>query len=163
VLGGFAQGRGLADLFDASRAALRRLAPVTLALVALLALSRLMLHAQMIHELTETARVAGAAWPVLAPAVEVLGTFVTGSATASNILFTEFQAGAAGAFALPLATMVAAQGFGAAVGNIVCPHNIIAGAATVDLSGQEGAILSKPVMACSAYALAGGFLVLVLS
>ncbi|SCY97138.1 L-lactate permease [Microvirga guangxiensis] len=163
VLGGFAQGRGLADLLKASRAALRRLAPVTLALVAMLTLSRLMLHARMIQELAEGAREAGAAWPLLAPAIGVLGTFVTGSATASNILFTEFQAATASALALPLATMVAAQGFGAAVGNIVCPHNIIAGAATVGLNGQEGEILTRTVLACIAYALAGGLLVLVLS
>ncbi len=163
VLGGLAQGRGAADLLKASRAALRRLASVMLALVAMLALSRLMLHARMIHELAEGAREAGAAWPLLAPAIGVLGTFVTGSATASNILFTEFQAATASALALPLATMVAAQGFGAAVGNIVCPHNIIAGAATVGLSGQEGAVLTRTVLACTAYALAGGLLVLVLS
>ncbi|KFG69697.1 L-lactate permease [Microvirga sp. BSC39] len=163
VLGGLAQGRGLADLLKASRAALRRLALVTLALVAMLALSRLMLHARMIHELAEGAREAGAAWPLLAPGIGVLGTFVTGSATASNILFTEFQAATASALALPLATMVAAQGFGAAVGNIICPHNIIAGAATVGLGGQEGAILSRTILACAAYTLAGGLLVLVLS
>ena len=163
LVGGAAQGRSLADLLEASRAALRRLAPVTLALVAMLTLSRLMLHAGMIHELAETAREARAVWPVVTPAVGVLGTFVTGSATASNILFTEFQAAAATALALPLATMVAAQGYGAAVGNIICPHNIIAGAATVGLSGQEGAILSRTVLACVAYALAGGLLVLVLS
>lgn len=116
ALGGAAQGCSVANLLEASRAALRRLAPVTLALVAMLALSRLMLHARMIHELAEGAREAGAAWPLLAPTIGVLGTFVTGSATASNILFTEFQAAAAGALALPLTTMVAAQGFGAAVG-----------------------------------------------
>jgi len=163
LIGGAAQGRGLTDLREASRAALRRLIPVTFALVAMLALARLMLHARMIHELAETAREAGAAWPLLAPVVGVLGTFVTGSATASNILFTEFQAAAAGALALPLTTMVAAQGFGAAVGNIVCPHNVIAGAATVGLNGQEGAILSRTVLACAAYTLAGGLFVLVLS
>ncbi|MBJ6127465.1 L-lactate permease [Microvirga splendida] len=163
VLGGLVQGRGPADLLKASRAALRRLVPVSLALVAMLALSRLMLHARMIHELADGAREAGAAWPLLAPAIGVLGTFVTGSATASNILFTEFQAATASALALPLATMVAAQGFGAALGNIVCPHNIIAGAATVGLSGQEGAILSRTALACAVYALAGGLLVLVLS
>jgi lactate permease len=129
----------------------------------MLALSRLMLHARMIHELADGAREAGAAWPLLAPAIGVLGTFVTGSATASNILFTELQAAAASALALPLTTMVAAQGFGAAVGNIICPHNIIAGAATVGLSGREGAILSRTILACAAYTLAGGLLVLVLS
>ncbi len=57
----------------------------------------------------------------------------------------------------------AAQGFGAAVGDIVCPQSIIAGVATVGSSGQEGAILSRTVLACTASALAGGILVSVLN
>jgi lactate permease len=61
----------------------------------MLALSRVMVRAGMIETLAETAALTGAAWPVLAPAVGVLGTFITGSATASNILFTDFQLSAA--------------------------------------------------------------------
>jgi hypothetical protein len=63
----------------------------------------------------------------------VLGTFVTGSATASNILFSEFQASTAEALALPPVLMLAAQGLGAAIGNVVAPHNIIAGNAIVGI------------------------------
>jgi lactate permease len=46
------------------------------------------------------AALAGVAWPLLAPKAAVLGTFVTGSATASNILLTDF----------PLATTAALGG-----------------------------------------------------
>ncbi|WP_230533367.1 L-lactate permease [Microvirga roseola] len=163
LIGGLAQERSPGDLFQAARAALRRIAPVVLALIAMLALSRVMLHVGMIHEMAQAAAGAAGFWPLVAPAVGVLGTFVTGSATASNILFTEFQAATASALGLPLATMIAAQGFGAAVGNIICPHNIIAGAATVGLSGREGEILTRTALACLVYAGAGGFLVLLLS
>jgi lactate permease len=163
LIGGLAQGRSMADLSQAAKAALRRLMPVSLALVSMLALSRVMLHTRMIHELAEAAAGAAGAWPLLAPAVGVLGTFVTGSATASNILFTEFQAATAAALGLPLATMLGAQGFGAAVGNIICPHNIIAGAATVGLNGREGEVLARTALACATYMAAGGILVLILS
>ncbi|WP_027132603.1 L-lactate permease [Geminicoccus roseus] len=146
----------------AMRAAAIWLGPVVLALAAMLALSRVMVHAGMIRVLAEQAAATGAAWPLLAPAVGVLGTFVTGSATASNILFTEFQLGTAEALALPVLPMVAAQGFGAAVGNIVCPHNIIAGGATVGLRKQEGEVLASTAAACAAYALAGGLLTAIL-
>jgi lactate permease len=79
----------------------------------------------------------GSAWPLLAPAVGALGTFVTGSATASNILFTDFQVTTAEATGQPVLPLLGAQGFGAAVGNIICPHNIVAAAATVGLSGRR--------------------------
>jgi lactate permease len=141
LLGGFATGRS-AHLGPAARAAMLRLAPVALALVAMLAMSRLMVHAGMIEVLAGEAARTGGLWPLLAPAVGALGTFVTGSATASNVLFTEFQLTTASALSLPAIAMVAAQGFGAAIGNIIAPHNIIAGAAAVNLKGREGDILA---------------------
>lgn len=164
VVGGLIQGRSARDLADAAAAALRRLPMVALALLAMLALARLMVHAGMIDALAEAAAgVFGPAWPVVAPWVGTLGTFVTGSATASNILFTDFQQATAKALGLPVLLLVAAQGFGAAVGNIVCPHNIIAGGATVGLAGREGEVLRRTGPACAAYAIAGGLLVAALA
>jgi lactate permease len=91
--------------------------------------------------------------------VGALGSFVTGSATASNVLFTSLQAQTAQALALPVTAIVAAQGFGAAVGNIVCPHNIVAGAATVGLAGRESEILRRVLLPCTVYLALGGALV----
>jgi lactate permease len=160
LLGGWLQGRGASDLAAAAGRAARRLPLVLVALVAMLGVARLMVHSGMIGVLAEAAAATvGPVWPVLAPAVGVLGTFVTGSATASNILLTEFQQQAAARLELPSRWMVAAQGFGAAVGNIVCPHNVIAGGATVGLAGREGEVLRRTTPACLAYALAGGALV----
>jgi lactate permease len=163
VLGGLMQGAGARQLTDAGRRAAKRLVPVLVALLAMLALSRIMVHAGMIDALAQAA--AGTfrgAWPLVAPAVGVLGTFVTGSATASNILFTDFQEATATELGLPVLTLVAAQGFGAAVGNIICPHNIIAGGATVGLAGQEGEVLRRTILACAIYLAAGGALVYLL-
>jgi len=158
VLGGLAQGRGLADLAQAAVAALHRLGPVAVALVAMLALSRLMVHAGMIEALATAATGAAAIWPLAAPFVGVLGSFVTGSATASNILLTPFQSSTAAALDLPPVRMAAAQGFGAGIGNIVCPHNVIAGSATVGIQGKEGDILRATILPCIIYAAAGGML-----
>ncbi|MGL4609069.1 MAG: L-lactate permease [Trueperaceae bacterium] len=147
----------LADISAAVKQAASQLVTVTLALLAMLTLSRLMVHAGMINTLAEAAATTlGGAWPLFAPWVGVLGTFVTGSATASNILFTDFQVATATTLELPVLTMLGAQGFGAAVGNIICPHNIIAAGATVALVGQEGAVLRRTLGICLLYALLGG-------
>ena len=129
---------------------------MALALLAMLALSRVMVHSGMIDALAAAAARAGLLWPLAAPAVGVLGTFVTGSATASNILFSEFQVSTATALSLSPVAMLAAQGFGAAIGNVIAPHNIIAGSATVGLAAREGDILARTAPACALYALAGG-------
>lgn len=154
----FATGR-TAALGPALARALRRLLPVSLALLAMLCLSRLMVHAGMIDALAAAAVLTGAAWPVVAPFLGVLGTFVTGSATASNILFTELQVSVAAGLGLPPVLMAAAQGAGSAIGNVIAPHNIIAGAATVGLIGKEGGILSRTIVPGLAYATALGILI----
>jgi lactate permease len=157
-----ATGRAAA-LPGAIGAAAARLAPVALALFAMLALSRLMLHAGMIATLAEAASRTGGAWPLLSPFLGVLGTFVTGSATASNILFTELQLSTATALGLPDVLMAAAQGAGSAIGNVVAPHNIIAGAATVGLAGREGPVLARTLAPGLLYAAALGGIVWLLA
>jgi lactate permease len=142
---------------------LAQLGGVTVALVAMLTLARLMVHAGMTQALAEAAAgAAGPVWPILAPLVGVLGTFVTGSATASNVLFTDLQVATAEALGLEVPPMLGAQGYGAAVGNIVCPHNIVAAGATVGLTGAEGDVLRRTLVPALAYAVVGGVLVLVL-
>ncbi len=144
--------------------AARQLGPVTLALLAMLTLSRLMVHATMIDTLAiAAAATAGPLWPMVAPFVGALGAFVTGSATASNILFCDFQHATATNLKLPTLLMAGAQGFGAASGNMFCPHNIIAGSATVGIAGQEGAILRRTLWPCLIYTMLGGLLALLLS
>jgi len=150
-----------ADVAHAMRLAALKLAPVTVALVAMLGLSRLMVYAGMVDALASAAALAaGAAWPLFAPFVGLLGTFVTGSATASNILFTDFQLATAERLELSVLALLGAQGFGAAVGNIVCPHNIIAAGATVNLTGKEGEVLRRTLGVALLYALLGGLLAL---
>ncbi len=160
AVGGLLQGRTPLAILQAAWHAARRLAPVIIALLAMLALSRVMVHAGMISALADAAATLGPAWPFFAPFIGVLGSFVTGSATSSNILFSEFQHATAQSLNLPAAMFQGAQNFGAAVGNMVSPHNIIAGAATVGLVGREGEVLRKTALACLLYTAAGGGLLL---
>lgn len=144
LIGCRTQGLPLASLRPALTEAARRLLPVALALIAMLALSQLMLHAGMIEDLQQALVASlGGAWPWAAPALGALGSFVTGSATASNLLFAPLQLDTAQALGLPPAWILAGQGVGAAVGNIVCPHNVVAAAATVGLAGREAELLRR--------------------
>lgn len=141
--------------------ATRSLIPVAAALVAMLILARVMLHSGMTEVLAlSAAGAAGGLWPLAAPFVGLLGTFVTGSATASNILFTALQQETALALDSSPVGMAGVQNFGAAVGNMICPHNVIAAGATVGLARQEGAILRRTLPVALLYASLGGALAL---
>jgi len=167
LLLGLVVGAALTGRSGAARASvaptLSRLLPVALALLAMLALSRVMVQGGLVTALAEAAAGLGTAWPLAAPLLGVAGTFVTGSATASNILFTELQTATAAALALPPAALAAAQGLGSAIGNVVAPHNIIAGSATVGLHGREGPILRQTLAVAVLYTALGGVLALGLS
>lgn len=162
-LGALAQRASAADIRHAIATTNRRLAPVVVALLAMVTIARTMSQSGMTDELAAAAAGAGAAWPLLAPAVGALGTFVTGSATASNILFTDFQVATAEATDQPVLPLLGAQGFGAAVGNIICPHNIVAAAATVGLSGKEGLVLRRTLPVAGVYVVLGGALAWILT
>lgn len=136
--------------------------PVVVALIAMIAIARTMTSSGMTAQLALAAAGAGVLWPFLAPFVGAFGTFITGSATASNLLFTDLQASTAEALALPQLPLLGAQGFGAAVGNIIAPHNIVAAVATVGLTGQEGRVLRTTVPTALVYLALGGGLALLL-
>ncbi|MEX2598075.1 MAG: L-lactate permease [Dehalococcoidia bacterium] len=161
VIGGVFQRAGWQRQRQAAGAALRRLGAVSVALVVMLTLSRLLLHAGMIDTMASaSADVVGNVWPALAPGLAALGSFVTGSATASNVLFTDFQLQVARLLGAQELAVMGAQGFGGAMGNIVSPHNIIAGSATVGIVGQESAVLRKIMPVFLACLLVGGVLAL---
>jgi len=137
----------------------RRLPQVALALFAALLLARIMVHGGMIDGLAANAApLLGEAWVVAAPLIGALGSFITGSATASNILFAELQVAGARAAGLDPVHALAGQGFGAAIGNIIAPQNIVAGAAAIGLVAREGVILRRMLPLCAAYAALGGAL-----
>lgn len=163
VAGAVAQRTTTTVVRDAFWTATKRLGPVVAALVAMVTIARAMSQAGMTAELAEAAATTGAAWPLFAPAVGALGTFVTGSATASNVLFTELQESTAESTGLPVTPLLGAQGFGAAVGNIVCPHNIVAAVATVGLTGQEGTVLRRTLPTAGVYVALGGVVALLLT
>ncbi len=88
-------------------------------------------------------QVLGEAYCVLAPVVGLLGSFMTSSNMASNILFGEFQMATASLLGLNTSAVLGAQTAGGAVGGAICPGNIILGITTVGIAGQEGTVLKK--------------------
>jgi lactate permease len=163
LLGALVQGALGRTASGAVRTTLKQLVPVTIALLAMLLLARLMVRSGMTEALAEAAAGSTASvWPVLAPLVGVLGTFVTGSGTASNVLFTDLQAATAQQLGYEPLPLLGAQNFGASVGNQIAPHNIVAGGATVGLTGGEADVMRRTIGIAIVYAVLGGLLALLL-
>ncbi len=104
------------------------------------------------------ASLSGQTWPFFAPWVGLIGAFVAGSVTVSNIMFALFQFGVATQIGVTTAIVLALQCVGASAGNIVCVSNIVAAEATVGLGGLEGVLIRKVLVPTLYYVVFGGFI-----
>lgn len=100
----------------------------------------------------------GSVWPAFAPSIGALGAFIAGSNTVSNLMFSLFQHGVAEQLLISGAVIVALQAVGAAAGNMIAIHNVVAASATVGLLGQEGATLRRTVIPTVYYVVAAGII-----
>ncbi|MGX1983672.1 lactate permease [Thermolongibacillus altinsuensis] len=87
------------------------------------------------------ASAVGAGWPMVAPLIGSLGSFISGSATFSNMMFSLFQFSVADQINVPHHLVLAGQMLGANAGNMVCVLNVVAAASVVGLAGKEGTII----------------------
>jgi lactate permease len=100
----------------------------------------------------------GGIWPMFAPVIGAVGAFIAGSNTVSNLMFAEFQYNIASQLDLSNPLIVALQAVGAAAGNMIAIHNIVAASATVGMIGREGVILRKTIIPTLYYLLFTGLL-----
>lgn len=126
---------------------IRDAVPSSLAIIAFLVLSKLMDHSGQTEVLARGVAtvVPSGVYPALAPALGVLGAFMTSSNTASNVLFAPVQQTIALIAGLPLASIIAGQNAGAAIGNAIAPANIVLGTGPAGILGQEGKVLRKTI------------------
>ena len=103
----------------------------------------------------------GDVYPFFAPMVGALGAFIAGSNTVSNMMLSQFQFGVADALGISTAFMVALQAVGAAAGNMIAIHNVVAASATVGLMDQEGETLRKTIIPTIYYCVVVGIIGLI--
>lgn len=143
---------------------LDKAAPATIAVILLIAMSKVMGGTGQVLVLAEgTARVTGAYYALFAPFIGVLGAFMTSSNMASNILFGSFQQTMADLLNLNPAVILGAQTGGGAIGNVLCPSNVLLGTTTAGILGREGEILKKLIPLGLAVAAACGVIALLFS
>ncbi|WP_253444990.1 L-lactate permease [Halomonas sp. Y3] len=103
----------------------------------------------------------GGVYPFFAPAVGALGAFIAGSNTISNLMLADFQFNVAQQLGVSTAFMVALQAVGAAAGNMIAIHNVVAASATVGLLGREGETIRKTILPTIYYLVATGIIALI--
>lgn len=139
--------KGIVDkkrIFDIFRKTFKKAMPSSIAVISLLSISRI---------LTGTGQTAilaygvssffGEYYTLFTPFVGLLGAFITSSNMSSNILFGGFQFSLANILDLDSSLLLGAQTAGGSIGTSIAPSNIVLGATTAEILGQEGDILKK--------------------
>ncbi|WP_051254757.1 lactate permease LctP family transporter [Halobacillus kuroshimensis] len=115
--------------------------------------------ASMPMELAEIVSASvGEAWPLAAPVIGALGSFISGSATFSNMMFSLFQFSVADQIQVAPQQVTALQVLGSNAGNMVCILNVVAAASVVNLVGEEGTIIRLTMIPMLLYVAMAGML-----
>ena len=145
----------------------KRLAQAAIALVFAVGVVRIMMNSgvnlsgydSMLLAMSKfTADVVGGAWPLVSPFIGVVGAFISGSNTGSNILFGGFQDSIASLLGISRVITAALQAVGGATGNMICVHNLVAVATVTGVLGMEGKMIRINLLPCIILTLLAGLI-----
>jgi len=145
---------------------LHMIRPAAIALAFTLAMVYTMMHSgeaagrdSMLIELAKAAAAGlGGVWYLAAPLVGILGAFISGSNTVSDIMFGALQLRTAEQAGLQVIPVLGLQAVGGAAGNVMSIHHVVAVLTTVGLVGREGVVIRENLPVVLGYGLLAGVL-----
>ncbi|MBQ7891404.1 MAG: L-lactate permease [Erysipelotrichaceae bacterium] len=143
-IGSFIQKCPLKETLTVLKDTVSQMSKTIMTMLSVLACAKIMGYAGMISCISEfCVTILGSLYPLCAPLIGALGTFVTGSGTSSEVLFGNVQLEAARAIGANEYWLVAANSLGTSAGKMLAPQSIAIGCAACALSGKDGEILGK--------------------
>ena len=144
------------------REPLSKMGSVFVVLFPSVAIAQLMIYSgvaqpSMVYYIAELLSMLRQMYPLFAPLIGVLGAFMTGSTTISNLVFGASQQQAAESLGISTTMVLALQLAGATLGNAICLFNIIAAASVANIRNYK-AILANNMLPTLLAALLVGFL-----
>lgn len=113
------------------------------------ALAQVMINSGQNNVLVEHLKTS--ALPIISPVMGAFGSFMTGSATVSNIMFGGILAKVAEAVGIFPAIILSLELVGAAAGNMIALADIMPALAVVNLKGKEREVLKRVIIPCLIY------------
>ena len=172
TIGGLVQGLSVKRLMVILARTTVNLRKTVVTICSLIALASVMNYSGMITSIASgLVAVTGDFYPLVAPMIGAIGTFVTGSDTSSNILFAKLQAHVANQLGMTGTDtffgvegsqsnwLVAANTTGATGGKMISPQSIAIATASCGMEGKDGEILRSAIPYAVLYIVLGGLMV----
>ena len=153
IVGGIIQRCPAREMARVFRDTCVQMSKTIVTMLGVLAVAKIMGYSGMIASIAAFfVGTLGGLYPIVAPLLGALGTFVTGSGTSSEVLFGNVQLQAANTLHVDPTWLVAANSLGTSAGKMISPQNIAIGCAACALVGKDGEILGKIAKYAFAYA-----------
>ena len=144
IVGGLIQGCPFPEMMGVLGATCKQMSKTILTMLAVLGCAKIMGYSGMIASIAAFfVSTLGGLYPLVAPVLGALGTFVTGSGTSSEVLFGSVQQQAAQAIGADEYWLCAANSLGVSAGKMLSPQSIAIGTASCGLMGKDGEVLGK--------------------
>ena len=151
LIGGAIQGVSFKKMMQILVESIKGVGKTTITVCAIVGLAKVMVYAGMTEALAVAlVSLMGPVYPLFAPLIGALGTFLTGSATSANVLFGNLQLSAATSLGVNKYWIVASNMTGATAG-MLSPQNIAVATGSINREGDEGEILKETVKWGSLY------------
>ncbi|HWR61584.1 MAG TPA: L-lactate permease [Clostridia bacterium] len=159
-IGGLIQGAKFAEILKVLAGTCKQMAKSIITILAIVSLAKVMSYSGMITSIAAVlVAITGGLYPIFAPLIGALGTFVTGSDTSANVLFGPLQIEVAKNLNMSPYWMAAANTGGATAGKMISPQSIAVATAATGIIGTEGRILKATLKFCLVYLIILGFIV----
>ena len=160
VIAGFIQKLKLSFMANVFKKTVIQLKTSFITIMSIVAISKIMSHSGMTSSISfGLCAITGSFYPLIAPLLGAIGTFVTGSDTSANILFGGLQVEAAKSLSIDPYWIAAANTAGATAGKMISPQSIAIATSATGLIGQEGKIFSSTIKYCLGYVIILGLIV----
>jgi len=161
IFGGLIQGLSGRDLLTVLCSTLHQTRKTIVTVLSIVALAKVMTYSGMISVIAVLiASGSGIMYPLIAPFIGMLGTFITGSDTSSNVLFGNLQKQTALELKLDPEWITAANASGATAGKMISPQSVSIAASVTGLTDMESRMLRFTLKYCVVYVFLMGVVVM---
>lgn len=146
LIGGKIQGAGILEMLTVFKKTVFQMMKTIITIISIMAMAKLMGYSGMINSIALMfVTVTGSFYPLFAPFLGGIGTFVTGSGTSASVLFGGLQKETSIALNLNQAWIAASNTAGANCAKMISPQSIAVAVASVSLQGKESDLLKGAI------------------
>lgn len=158
-IGATVQGASLKVILSVLKRTLINMSKTVLTILSVMGTAKLMSYSGMISDIAKMfVTVTGNFYPLVAPLIGGIGTFVTGSGTSASVLFGGLQAETAQTLGINGVWLAASNTVGACIGKMISPQSIAIAVGAIDTPGSESTLLRNSIKYCVLFLIMAGLI-----